>query len=98
MSTQQPTSRPDGELAHLTVSQRHRLLADKRRRLVLDVLADRASALDLDLLAADVATREGDSKTQAATVAISLYHHHLPMLDEFDVLDFDPDTNLVVPQ
>jgi hypothetical protein len=28
-------------------------------------------------------------------VTISLHHHHLPLLDEAGVLDYDPETNRV---
>lgn len=65
----------------------HRILADERRRIAIEVLNDRSS-VSLDELAEEVALRGGGSPE---TVRISLHHHHLPLLDEVGVVDYDSD-------
>lgn len=88
------------EAVELTESERHRLLAARQRRLVVDVLADRAGPVDLEALASTVATLEADSATATseatAQVEMHLHHAHLPMLDDAGVLDYDPEANRVV--
>lgn len=85
--------------AHLSENERHVLLSAKRRRLVLDVLSDLTSPVEIDELAAEVAKREdgldADDDGDRKGVAITLFHRHLPKMDDFGVLDFDPDRQRV---
>jgi len=85
-------TRPYAGTANLPTSDRHRLLAKRRRRVALEVLADRTAPVDLDSLATAVAAREGDGTDEATVkrVGICLHHNHLPMLAEFGVIDYDP--------
>ena len=79
--------------AELTDSERHRLLSSGRRRVLLEVLAERHPPADLDGLAAAVVERDdGDRRTasDASRVAIDLHHCHLPMLAEAGVVEYDP--------
>lgn len=87
------------EAAELTESEWHRLLANERRRLVLDVLADRTTPVTLDDLAAAVAAREEglDAADAVESVKLTLYHAHLPKLADLGVLGFDPDSHRIFP-
>jgi len=80
----------------LTSSDRHRLLQEDRRRLALEVLAEKRGPTDLTGLASDVAAREGavDDETRKQ-IEIALHHVHLPKLAECDVIDYDPDTHQI---
>lgn len=84
---------------HLTDTERHDVLASERRRTVLDVLAGRATQVDLEDLAATVAARESgvdeDDPRAVERVAVSLHHNHLPRMAELDVLDYDAASNRV---
>lgn len=86
--------------ANLTESEHHRLLADDRRKLALDILAGRTTAVGLAELASGVLAREDgvDAIDEAAVerVACQLHHVHLPLMDEFGVVDYDLETNRVV--
>ncbi|WP_207592977.1 DUF7344 domain-containing protein [Halomontanus rarus] len=83
----------------LTTSDRYRLLAEKRRRMTLDVLTGQNVPVDLTELATGIAAREDgtgavDEET-VTRVALTLHHVHLPMLAEYGVIDYNPDTNCV---
>ena len=87
------------EKAKLSDRDRHRLLADERRRTTLDVLADRQLPVEVGDLAEEVAamertTDEIDVDT-VETVAISLHHHHLPLMDDLGVVHYDPTSHRV---
>lgn len=85
----------------LTVAERCELLAAERRRLALDVIADRTGPLELADLAAAVARREDGLDAADADdrrrVRTSLHHRHLPMMDDLGLVEYDPDANLVEP-
>jgi len=87
-----------GDTIELTTDERHCLLADSRRRNVLDVLADRATPVDFTDLARAVADREfdgGADPDQVERVAVSLHHVHLPKMADCGVVEYDPSTNRV---
>lgn len=91
-----------GELiatAELSDSERHRLLADDRRRAVLAVLDAHGSAVPFEELAAAVEAHERGGHVAADEasdrVRIALHHVHLPMLDEAGVLSYEPRTKRV---
>lgn len=79
------------------------LLGDRRRRTVLECLADDAQVMALADLAADVAAAEHDrprSELPAETVqriATSLYHVHIPQLVDAGVVEYDRDRDEVRP-
>lgn len=85
--------------ADLTESERHRLLASERRRLILEILAERSPPVRLEELSATVADRErGDDRRGADVedrIAITLHHHHLPKMNALGVLEYDPTVNRV---
>jgi len=85
--------------AGLSTSDYHELLAANRRRVVLDVLADRTTPVDLEDLAAAIAAREADGdrteKEAVEQVALCLHHNHLPKIAEFGVIDYDPEARRV---
>ncbi|MDS0293053.1 DUF7344 domain-containing protein [Halogeometricum luteum] len=68
------------------------VLSNARRRYVVDCLRGRDSAA-LAALADDVAARErraeDDADPDAETVAVSLYHVHLPKLAEAGLVEYD---------
>lgn len=82
----------------LSEDERHRVLAAERRRVLLDVLAEREPPVHVEELAAAVADREEAVVDQEAVqeVAVGLHHVHLPTLGACGVVDYDPDTNVVV--
>jgi hypothetical protein len=79
------------------------LLRDERRRYALAVLSTVESQMSLDELAESVAARElraGADDVRAETVdqvALTLHHVHLSKLSEFDIVDYDSQTNVVTP-
>ncbi|MDJ1430913.1 hypothetical protein [Halostagnicola sp. A-GB9-2] len=79
------------------------LLADQRRRLLLEVMQNYGESITLPDAAEEVAKREtGEpvSEISAQTVAnvyISLYHDHLPRLVEAELVEYNQDRDLVSP-
>jgi len=77
-----------------------RALADRKRRHVLACLQEHHTVSLADL-AEFVAGREsgGDATTVSAEVArdvyLSLYHNHVPKLEEADLLRYDQENDLV---
>lgn len=87
--------------ADLTISEQYRLIANERRRLLIDVLADRPTALSLECLAATLAERETGEQVPSEDViervAISLHHAHLPKLADYGLIEYDAETNWIDP-
>ena len=82
----------------LPTGDRHRLLASARRRLALEILAERTTPLDLEELAAKIAAREdGADEATPERVAVSLHHVHLPMMAALGVVEYDPGTHRIDP-
>ncbi len=79
------------------------LLANYRRRLLLQVMATYGEALTLPDAAEEVAVRETGrnvsqlSAEEVATIYISLYHDHLPRLVDAGLLAYDQERDLVSP-
>lgn len=92
------TTVPEG-IGGLSESDYHELFAAERRRTTLAILADRTDPIDLENLAAAVATREHDAglpdDEAVDRVAASLYHVHLPKMDGAGLVDYDPDANRI---
>ena len=82
-------SNAEQEVAHIATDDRHRLLANHRRRVVLEVLVDWQTPIQLEDLAAEVASREMDTE-RTEKIMISLHHRHRPLLDELGAVDYDP--------
>lgn len=81
-------------------------LANERRRVVLDSLAEAEPPVRVDDLARRVAARErrgdragepgrGPPEGAVRRVHVSLHHTHLPKLAEAGLLDYDPDHQVV---
>ena len=86
-----------------TVDEAFALLADQRRRLLLEVMRTYGEELTLPDAAEEVAVRETGrqvpdiSAERVHEVYISLYHDHLPRLVEAGLLEYDQERDLVVP-
>lgn len=93
------TSNEQSGTARLPESERNRLLASERRRVLLDVIEDRSIPVDVETLAAAVGEVEfGDGDLppeQIERISITLHHNHLPRLAEAGVLDYDATSNHV---
>ncbi len=80
-----------------------RLLADRRRRLLIEVVRAHDEALTLPDVAEEVAQRETGrsivdlSPEQVKEVYISLYHDHLPRLVDAGLLEYEQERDLVAP-
>lgn len=88
----------DGTLDEAT---RHRLLACERRRIALELIADRQNPLALDELAAAVAAAQADAETKDRSdrrrTRIALHHVDLPLLAAAGVCEYDRDAHSVEP-
>lgn len=77
------------------------LLADQRRRYVLQCLDGRSTGMALADLATDVAALERDADPRDVSpdaierVYVSLYHCHVPKLADGDVVDYREERNTV---
>lgn len=95
------TTDEDTSVVELAVSDRHGLLAADRRRLTLDILDGKTTAVELAELAAGIAAREGGidavDEESIERVAVSLHHIHLPKMDDLGVLDYDPEERTLDP-
>lgn len=78
-------------------SARHELLAVRRRRLAIDVLESRVASIDLETIAREIAVREDadPSPETVERIAIELHHNHLPRLDEYGLVGYEPKARLV---
>jgi predicted transcriptional regulator len=87
------------EIADLTETERHRLLAPERRRILITILSASSSPMQIETLAEKVAKREGDLSTvDEATLARTmgiLHHTHLPMMTEMGIVEPNPETNQI---
>lgn len=85
------------------VDEAFRLLADRRRRLLLEVVTAYEEELALADAAEQVAEREAGrpvvelSPERVKDVYISLYHDHLPRLLEAGLLEYEQERDLVSP-
>jgi acyl-coenzyme A thioesterase PaaI-like protein len=90
----------DHETIELDESDRHLLLSVERRREALDIITNGPTMFSLNDLAVAVAEREASESVPpdelVERVAITLHHNHLPKMEEFGVVDYDPNEHLVV--
>jgi hypothetical protein len=72
-----------------------KLLASQRRRYVLSCLKENEDPIALAALANKVAARENDlpvsevSEEEIKHIHLSLYHTHIPKLNDADVVEYD---------
>lgn len=80
-----------------------KLLSDRRRRLLIDVVRTHDQGLTLPDAAEEVAQRETGVPVTALSpehikeVYISLYHDHLPRLTDIGLLEYEQERDLVEP-
>lgn len=87
----------------LTADDVFRLLADHRRRFAVSVLRDHERPMALADLADEVAVMEfgstitGIPPEDVKHVYMSLYHSHVPKLEDYGVVTYDQESDLVTP-
>lgn len=94
------TTEEDARTIDLATRDRHGLLMAERRRLALEILAGDSGSVDLEELAAGVATREEGPDADEETierVAVALHHNHLPKMADLGVLAYDRDAHRIEP-
>ena len=92
---------PDGrtQAAEISEHEQYRLLADERRRVAADVLADQSSPLTLWELAAAISDREAGRRSEPQRrLEVRLHHVHLPMMADVGVIDYDSEANRIEPR
>lgn len=86
----------------LSANERRKLLRDDRCQHVLALLAEQTPPVDCMELAELVACREeGTDETDdnaVARVTTSLRYTQLPMLSEWGLIEFNPETNTIEPR
>lgn len=84
---------------NITESDIFVLLAERRRRLAIEVLRQASSPISVETLADRIGHREyqNPSAEQLRTIYIALYHVHLPRLEDADVVRYDRDGGTVYP-
>ncbi len=91
------------EVSPEAVDNAFSLLADRRRRLTLEVLRTYEQSLTLPDVAEEVAKRETGQRIVEITpetvteIYISLYHDHIPRLAEVGLLEYEQERDLVTP-
>lgn len=89
---------PSAEISADTV---YELLADRRRRYLLECLAEHGYSLTLADLADEVAAREHDChiadvpEEVVLRIYLTLYHQHVPKLHEAEVVRYHQDRDMV---
>ncbi len=77
------------------------VLSNQRRRHVVDCLQEHRNPMALSDLADEVAVREHDSPVteipaeEVSEIQISLYHVHVPKMEDAGLVDYDQDDDLV---
>lgn len=81
----------------LTTSETLALLAKRRRRLLLQSVRDSSTLLTMPELAKRIRDREYDdpSPRDLTSVRLSLYHDHLPKLEEAGVVEYNENEGTV---
>lgn len=75
------------------------LLAKQRRRLLLRVLKETSAPLHVDELVHSIAEQEygSPSDEDRRAVYLSLYHNHLPRLEDAEVIEYNIDDGAIAP-
>lgn len=90
----------DGQ-GHIATDEVYHLLQNSRRRDVVEYFLEEDGPVEIGTLAEWIAARECDttasevSRDARQRVYISLYQSHLDKLDEYDVVEYDDETNVV---
>ena len=85
----------------LTQAELFDVFSNARRRRTVQFLKRQGGSCDLASLVEQVAAWENDAdpdevtRTQRRRVYISLYQTHLPMLEDHDIVDWDPDAHAI---
>lgn len=86
----------------ISETERFRLLADDRRRVVLDELADRRDETDVTSLgelasAVDRAERRrvGTDEAPGRHLLVELHHVHLPLMDDLGLVDYEAEAKRI---
>ncbi|WP_431358868.1 DUF7344 domain-containing protein [Halovenus amylolytica] len=86
-------------LADLTETERHRLLAAERRRILITILSSSSSPIQMETLAKKIAERETSTTTVDESIVdrmmVSLHHTHLPMMANMGIIGSNPETNQI---
>lgn len=100
MTTKTPTRTTyDHSIVDLTAGDIFSLLADDRRRNMLQYLAQRTGSVPLGELAEQVAIWEDDpTYDQYERILTSFHHQHLPKLTEAEVVEYDVELETVTVQ
>lgn len=87
------------EVADLTETERHRLLASERRRILISILSAHSPPVDLETLAEKIAQRDVIVDTvdddTVNRIMVVLRHKHLPMLVDMEIVAFDQEANQI---
>lgn len=71
------------------------------RRKTVNIVTERSEPITIDELAREIATRSDSGRSgehnsnPVERIRVELYHGHLPKLAETDLIEYDPETNLV---
>ena len=100
MTTKTPTRTTyNPSTVDLTAGDIFPLLADDRRRNMLQYLAQRTGSVSLGELAEQVAIWEDDpTYDQYERILTSFHHRHLPKLTEAEVVEYDVERETVTVQ
>jgi len=82
------------ETERIDPADHQRILAHERRRVVLSVLEEKGTPIDLEELTESVIELELETETKRR-VMLTLHHRHLPMMAERDVIEYDPETRQI---
>lgn len=82
-----------GEQASMSVDSAFEVLSHRYRRYAMVYLVRHTPPVHLSQLASYIAntTTDGASHEETEQVYIELYHHHIPKLEDLDVIEFDRD-------
>lgn len=75
------------------------LLSKRRRRLIIKLLQEATTPITDTELAKHIGNREYEdpSSEDTRTIHLTLYHNHLPRLEEADVVEYNQNTGTVYP-
>lgn len=84
---------------NLTESESWILLSNRRRRLLLWILHESSTPLGIVEVAERIGEREYENPTvsQQRFISLSLYHNHIPRLEDADVVLYNEDDGTIAP-
>lgn len=97
LMTREPPDSSDG----LTADELFHILADDRRRATISLLATVEGSVELASLAERILDERGDGQSaeeeQALRVYMSLYHSHIPKMEEAGLVSYSQHDDTVSP-